>query len=91
MAGFQVSIYGRFWVSTEVEEISKLYKDWDQYKLRDLTHDEFEEWQNPGNSSRELSVERVLEVGLGKSREQIERVRQTARETSHFEKLFGAD
>jgi uncharacterized phage-associated protein len=73
-----------------LEEITKLYQGWDQYKLRDMTHEEFAEWQNPGNSSRELPVERVLEIGLKKSPEEIARVRQAAVETKHFENIFGA-
>jgi uncharacterized phage-associated protein len=73
-----------------LEEIAALYKEWNQYKLRDMTHQEFEEWQNPGTSSRELPVERVLEVGLKKSPEEIARVRQSAAEKKHFENIFGA-
>jgi uncharacterized phage-associated protein len=70
-------------------EIAHLYRQMDQFKLRDMTHEEFAEWEDPGRSSREIPVERILEV-LGKTPEQIEQVRQAAEERTHFENLFGA-
>lgn len=73
-----------------LEEITRLYRGWSQFKLRDMTHEEFSEWQNPGNSSRDLPVERVLEIGLGKTPEQIEQIRRNIQAAKHFEKIFGA-
>lgn len=70
-------------------EVAELYRKIDQFKLSDMTHEEFAEWRNPGNSSREIPVERILEV-LGKSPEEIERVKRSAEEKRHFDKLFGA-
>lgn len=70
-------------------EVSDLYQKMDQFKLSKLTHDEFEEWTNPGNSSRPITVERVLEV-LGKSPEEIDRIRRNTEEKQSFDRLFGA-
>ena len=75
---------------TILDEVTRLYRELDQYKLRDMTHDEFAEWQNPGNSSRELPVERILRIGLQKSPEEIERIRKSTEEKTYFENLFGA-
>jgi uncharacterized phage-associated protein len=73
-----------------LEEVSRLYREWDQFKLRDMTHEEFAEWEDPGKSSRELPVERILEIGLRKSAEEVERVRKNSEERKYFENLFGA-
>jgi len=60
-------------------EVAELYQKFDQFHLRNMTHEEFEEWQDPGDTSREIPAERILEV-LGKSPEEIERVRQRTTE-----------
>jgi uncharacterized phage-associated protein len=65
---------------------SELYRTHDQWALSDMTHD-FPEWQDPHGSSIEIPLERVLEA-FGKRNDEIERVRQNAREDVYFDRLF---
>jgi len=47
------------------------------------------EWEAPGESSREIPLEEILQA-LGKGEDEIEEVRQTAREGAYFDSIFGA-
>jgi uncharacterized phage-associated protein len=64
------------------------YPDMDQFEVRDAMHREFAEWENPGNSSWPIPVERILRV-LNKSEDDVERVRRVQGEKRYFQKLFG--
>lgn len=70
-------------------EVSKRYRQLNQFQIRDEMHREFDEWEHPGGSSREIPVERVL-AALRKSAQDVERVRIGAEEKTYFEQLFGA-
>lgn len=59
----------------------------DKWVLRDETH-ELPEWEDPGDSSRTITVEQILRV-LGKTEEEIERVREDAQERAFFASIFG--
>lgn len=72
-----------------LEEVFGLYRKLNQYHLSDVTHAEFEEWEDPGESSRDIPIERLLEV-LGKKPNEVEKIRQYAREQVHFRKIFGS-
>jgi uncharacterized phage-associated protein len=58
-----------------------------RWTLRDKSH-QLPEWEDPGESSREIRIETVLQV-LGKTADEIEEVREAAREAAHFKTLFG--
>lgn len=64
------------------------YPDMDQFEVRDSMHQEFAEWEDPGESSRPITVERLLGV-LNKSAEDVEIVRRVSDEKKYFETLFG--
>jgi hypothetical protein len=46
------------------------------------------EWEDPGASSEEIAVEKILQI-LGKSEVEIEEIRQRAAEEVHFDRIFG--
>lgn len=66
-----------------------MYPNMNQYQVRDSMHQEFSEWQDPGGSSKPISVESML-AALNKSPVEVEHVRNLAEEDAHFKKLFGA-
>lgn len=72
-----------------LEEVAKLYRTFNQFHLRDMTHEEFEEWEDPGDTSKDIPTERILRV-LGKSDAEIEGVRQASKEKQFFDALFGS-
>jgi uncharacterized phage-associated protein len=69
-----------------LRQASELYRKHDQWALRDITHD-FPEWEDPHGSSIEIPLERILAT-FGKETDEVERVRQNAREQMYFDKLF---
>jgi uncharacterized phage-associated protein len=71
-------------VLRDVFERSRARDRWD---LRDETH-ELPEWEDPGASSEEIAVEKILQI-LGKSEVEIEEIRQRAAEEVHFDRIFG--
>jgi len=72
-----------------LDQVTKLYQGFDQFHLRDMTHEEFEEWEDPGDSSKEIPTERILKV-VGKSPEEIDRIRERVKEKQALDRLFGA-
>jgi len=72
-----------------LREVSNQYRGMDQFAIRDKMHREFPEWEDPGTSSRDISVERLLSA-LKKSQADIDQVRKNTEEKKYFEKLFGA-
>ena len=75
----------------EVKLIASVYdrfRNHDRWRLRDETH-ALKEWEAPGESSREIPLEEILQA-LGKGEDEIEEVRQTAREGAYFDSIFGA-
>jgi uncharacterized phage-associated protein len=71
-----------------LDEVSRLYRTMDQFHLRDMTHEEFEEWEDPGDTSREIPVEKLLRV-LKKGEMDIRKIGQAAREKEALDTLFG--
>jgi uncharacterized phage-associated protein len=69
-----------------LRQASQLNRQHDQWALRDITHD-FPEWQDPQGSSIEIPLERILDA-FKKSAQEVEHVRQNAREQVHFDRLF---
>lgn len=59
----------------------------DRWDLRDETH-ELPEWEDPGTSSEEIAVEKILQI-LGKGEAEIEEIRQRAAEKAHFDRILG--
>ena len=75
----------------EIEVIRRVFerdRERTRWALRDKSHT-LPEWEDPGASARELSVEQVLRV-LGKGEEEIETVRRRAEERRHFAKVFAS-
>lgn len=69
-------------------EVEQLYRKFHQYRLSQMTHDEFEEWEDPGDSSREITVERILQV-IGKKESDVEIIANDARARAHLRGVFG--
>jgi len=70
-----------------LKEVALRYREMDQFEIRDLMHRDFEEWENPAGSSRDIPVERLL-AALKKSADDVDRVRRGAEEKKYFEQLF---
>src|SRR5262245_6628003 len=70
-----------------VLQIFERYRKVDRWDVRDVSH-ELPEWEDPGDSSREIPLETILQV-LGKTDAEIENVRAVAREKAHFDSIFG--
>jgi len=71
-----------------LRQIYERYRYRNRWNLRDETHETLPEWVDPGESSREITIETVLEV-LGKSESEIDEIREVAREAAHFRSVFG--
>lgn len=73
----------------KLEEVFEEYRDVDQWRLRDITH-EFPEWKknNPGTSSRKIPLADIL-IAVGRA-EDIEEIEQEQVEDAYFQKLFGS-
>lgn len=71
-----------------LQEVFTRYRDRDPWRLRDESHDLLE-WEDAGDSSKEIPIEEILQV-LGKSEAEIEEIRQRAAEKVHFDRIFGA-
>lgn len=69
-----------------VLHVFEQYRHRDRWSLRDHSH-ELPEWEDPGESSREIRVETILQV-LGKTDEEIEKIREAAQERAYFNLLF---
>lgn len=75
----------------EVDILTRVFRQYrgsNKWDLRDSTH-LLPEWNDPTGSAREIRVEMILDV-LGKSEAEIEDIRQRARESAHFDRVFGA-
>jgi len=70
-----------------VLQVFERYRSMDRWSIRDQTHD-LPEWEDPGDSSKEIPLETILRV-LGKTDDEIENVREAAREKTHFDSIFG--
>lgn len=70
-------------------QVFQRYGSRDKWSVRDETHRRLPEWEDPGASSREISIEEILEV-LGKTDAEIEAIRRQAAEDAHFDRIFGA-
>lgn len=70
-----------------IAEVFRRYGHLHMWRLRDDTH-RLEEWEDPGESSKEIQVETILRV-LGKGEAEIDEIRQAAREDAHFDSIFG--
>jgi len=69
-----------------LRQASELYRTHDQWALSDMTHD-FPEWEDPNGSSIEIPLERILQA-FNKTEDEVECVRQNAREHVYFDHLF---
>ncbi len=70
-----------------LRQVFERYGKISRWSLRDKSH-QLPEWEDPGDSSREIRIETVLQV-LGKTDAEIEEVREAAREAAHFKSIFG--
>lgn len=75
----------------EKETIENIYTIWGQYgakELSDITHDgeTFPEWENPGTSSRPISLITLLKI-LGKSEDEIAALKEQLEYQNAFKDL----
>ncbi len=66
------------------KDVDKEFKDYNQWKLRDYCHDNFIEWQDPGNSRFPIKVEDILRA-LGKDHDEIAAI---AEDNAFYNKLI---
>lgn len=69
-------------------EVEQLYRKFHAYRLSVMTHEEFQEWEDPKGSSLEIPVERLLQV-LGKKDNDIRQIASNAREKAHLDRILG--
>jgi len=70
-----------------ITEIDQIYKQLDRWHLSELSHS-LPEWKDPGTSRHEIAPETILKA-LGKTEEDIEQIRDDARERDYFDGIFG--
>jgi uncharacterized phage-associated protein len=69
-----------------LEEVSRIYRDKDQWELSEETH-KFPEWKPPRGSRVEILPEDILRA-LGKSTEEIAEALQESRERAYVKRLL---
>ena len=88
--GFDESLIGPL-SDAEVDvlrTISERHKDDDQWRLSMISHQQFGEYQDPHGSRLPIFPEEIMQA-VGKSAEQIEELREEARQDVNVESIFG--
>lgn len=69
-----------------VDTVFAMLGNRNRWDIVDEMHDQFKEWENPGNSSRPILVESILKA-VGKKPDEIEAI---ARDAAYFNRLDSA-
>ncbi|MEM9540600.1 MAG: Panacea domain-containing protein [Cyanobacteria bacterium P01_E01_bin.42] len=69
-----------------LRQVYQEFGHYDRFDLAKLTH-HFPEWQNPGESSIPIAVEKILKV-LGKSDREIEEIQQDAIREAYLDEVL---
>lgn len=73
-----------------VDLVFAKYGHWSPWDVRNLTHAEFAEWQDPGASSLPISIEDILKA-IGKSSSEIENVANDINHLSFVRRIFSKE
>lgn len=72
-----------------LDEVHDAHAHQDTWTLVDRLHESLPEWMHPGDTSKPIPPEAVLEA-LGKAPGEVEAIAASAREAAYFDELFGA-